>query len=91
MVPSQRNEEELVAQAEPCAGLGPIPVADVLVVDPVGDGDDAIRRVSRIGPQILPSDELAYSDKTRYVTAPQPLSRPSGSIKEGVMRRAGSR
>ena len=41
-VPSKRNEEELVAQAKPSAGLNAIPVADVSVVDPVGDGDDAI-------------------------------------------------
>jgi hypothetical protein len=59
-------------------------VTDVLIVDPVGDGDDAIWRVSRIRPQILPSNELAYSDKTRYVAAPQLLFWPGALIEEGV-------
>jgi hypothetical protein len=79
-VPSQRNEEELVAQAKPCTGLGFIPMADVSGVDPIGDSDDTIWRVARIGSQILPSDEVAYSDKTGYVTAPQSLPRPSASV-----------
>jgi hypothetical protein len=48
-VPSQRNEEEVVAQAKPCTGLGLVPVADVSGIDTIGDGEDTIWRVSRIG------------------------------------------
>ena len=82
MVPSERNKEELIAQAKPCAGLGPISVADMSVVDPIGDGNHAIWRVSRIRSQILPSNQFAYSDKTRYVVTPPLLSRPGVLIEE---------
>jgi hypothetical protein len=53
------DEQELVAEPEPRARLGSVPVDDVADIDAIGDRDDAFGRVVRVRPQILPPNELA--------------------------------
>lgn len=56
----------------------------MLVVDPIGDCDDAVRRIVRVGPQILPPDEFAHGNKSGDLFAPEPFFDPRVSLKKGM-------
>jgi hypothetical protein len=53
-------------------------------IDAIGDRDDAFWRILRIGPQILPPDELAHRDKIGDLLASQLFFGPSRPVKESV-------